>query len=459
MKIPESPPDFNETISQWSPEALRENLGRIAGGRIGAVDEKGRYLHWDKLRHLQPPQGYTPALYWLAIQFARQGISRKLAYLKDKKGEPFAFCMPETVMRDILWITENASGAVQGDARISNPQLKQAYLINSLMEEAINSSQLEGASTSRRVAKELIRTGRQPQNHSEKMIVNNYRAMMLIKDLKDEQLTPSIVFELHKTVTDGTLSEEDGEIAGAFRTAKDDICVFSKDDDRTLVYVPPAASELPDRLQALCDFANKKDETDRDYIPPIIRAIIVHFMIGYDHPFVDGNGRTARALFYWMMAKEKYWLMEYISISRVIKKAPAKYMQAYLYSETDNNDLTYFIVHQLDVIKEAIRDLHEYLAAKANQQREVEDALHHSALNKSLNFRQMSLMRNALKNPGAEYTIKSHQTSHGVSYQTARTDLLALSELHGLLRKYKSGKADVFIAPADLTEIIRNYDA
>ncbi len=51
------------------------------------------------------------------------------------------------------------------------------------------------------------------------------------------------------------------------------------------------------------------------FIHPVIRAILLHFMLAYDHPFVDGTGRTARALFYWSMAHQGYWLMDFISIT------------------------------------------------------------------------------------------------------------------------------------------------
>lgn len=456
MKIPLTPPDLDAVMQQGAGKKW-EYLSLVVKPGIGPLDDKGRYLHWDVLRHLPPPEGYTPELHWLATRFSRQAITRELPFFKDKHGKPFSFCMPDSVIRDILWISENATGAIQADPRISDPKVKQTYLINSLIEESISSSQLEGASTTRRVAKEMIRTGRTPKNTSEKMILNNYHAMSFLRNMKDEALTPSLVLELHKTLTEGTLAEEDANKAGVFRDPSDDICVFSK-DEQTVLHVPPNAEELKGRLQTLCAFANKADETDKTYIPPIIRAIIIHFMIGYDHPFVDGNGRTARALFYWMMAKEQFWLMEYLSISRAIKKAPAQYMYAYLYTETDANDLTYFIVHQLGIIKNAIKDLHAYLAKKAQQQRETQTALKNSALNDALNFRQVSLLQNALENPGAEYTIKSHQTSHGVAYQTARTDLLELADKYKLLKKFKLGKADVFIAPPELNQILQQYN-
>lgn len=51
----------------------------------------------------------------------------------------------------------------------------------------------------------------------------------------------------------------------------------------------------------------------------------LHFMLGYEHPFVDGNGRVARAMFDWAMLRNGYWLFEFISVSRIIRQAPAKY--------------------------------------------------------------------------------------------------------------------------------------
>lgn len=455
MKIPQSPPSIDQYISGLNSKEMMEAVPKIFGAVFGPSDSKGRYLHWDKLRHLSPPSGYTPEEYWLAISNSRKAIGKKLPF-NNKTKQPFNFCMPDGIVRDLLWIEKNSTGSIATDGKITDEKTKQTYLISSLVEEAITSSQLEGASTSRRQAKELLKTGRAPKDHSEKMILNNHRAMQFIRDNKDENLTPSMVFELHRILTEGTLEPEDADKAGALRSPNDDICVFANDQSAEPLHIPPKANELEQRLTLLCDFANRQyTEDDNDYIPAVIRAIIIHFMIGYDHPFIDGNGRTARALFYWMMAKEKYWLMEYISISRVIKKAPSKYMQAYLHSETDNNDVTYFLVHQLSVIKEAIADLHTYLTFKAQKLREASELLQLSPMKRELNHRQLSLLQHALRNPGMEYTIKSHQGSHGTTYQTARTDLLALSDGFKLLRKIKVGRTDVFIAPADLEHKIR----
>jgi Fic family protein len=55
------------------------------------------------------------------------------------------------------------------------------------MEEAITSSQLEGAATTREVAKEMIREGRQPRDRSERMILNNYLTMQRIGAIRNDK--------------------------------------------------------------------------------------------------------------------------------------------------------------------------------------------------------------------------------------------------------------------------------
>ena len=183
-----------------------------------------------------------------------------------------------------------------------------------------------------------------------------------------------------------------------------------------------------------------------------MRAILLHFWLAYDHPFVDGNGRTARALFYWSAAAQGYWLLEYVSILRILKRAPGKYARAFLYTETDDNDTTYFVLNQLRAIRRAIDALHNYLAGKIREVRETERLLRDSeTLRSQLNHRQVVLVNHALKHSGYEYRIEGHRRSHGVTYQTARTDLLNLAE-HGLLEQGKAGRVFVFYTPPDLRE-------
>jgi Fic family protein len=321
------------------------------------------------------------------------------------------------------------------------------------MEEAITSSQLEGASTTHKVAKDMLREKRKPRNKSEQMIYNNYHAMSLIRELKNEKLSKELILILHKIVTEDTL--DDKSAAGRFRNSTDEVAVYHEANN-LLLHMPPPAEELDERIEILCNFANQ-EEKKGEFLHPVIRAIILHFMIGYDHPFVDGNGRTARALFYWSMVKQGYWMSEYISISKILKNAPTKYATAYLYTESDEFDMTYFVDFNLRTILRAIESLHEYLARKANEVKNVESKMNHSALYKKLNYRQMALLSHAIRNPSAIYTIETHGNSHNISYPTSRADLLELVEL-GIAEKFKRGRAFVFKAVSNLQEHLSSLE-
>ena len=411
--------------------------------RGGMVD--GKYRHWDILRHLEPPAGLTVEQWWLGLKLARQASYQRLPLLA-KDGEPFVHTLPDVALRMLHQIDRDASGSIRGSDQITSPQLRDTYLMSSLVEEAITSSQLEGASTTRDVAKEMIRRGRAPRDRSERMIFNNFRALQFIRQVRDEALTPSLVFELQRILTEGTLDEPDA--AGRSRHDEEHI-VVSDHLDGAVLHDPPAAADLPARMEAMCAFANADDQT-APFIHPVVRSVLLHLWLAYDHPFVDGNGRTARALFYWSMARRGYWLAEFLSISRILTKAPGRYNRAFLYTETDDNDATYFILFQLRVIVRAIGELHEYLARKAAELEETAKLLRRSrAIRDRLNHRQLALLSHALKHPDREFTFESHRASHDVSYGTARNDLLELAK-YGLLLERKSGRAFLYVAPPDL---------
>lgn len=441
MKIPLSPPPLVQILSK-----LADKLPAILG--LGPL-VKGRYLHWDQLRHRTPPADLNLETWWAGVKIARQGLLRALPLL-DKHNRPMCFGMPDPVLRALHAIDSQASGSVTMTGPLVSSEDRDRYVVSSLIEEAITSSQLEGAATTREVAKEMIRSGRSPRDHSERMILNNFYAMQHIRELRDEPLTPELVLSLHRIVTEGTLTNP--KAAGRVRRANEHISVMDA-THTTILHEPPQARSLNARLKRLCEFANQAEDS-QPFVHPVIRAILLHFMLAYDHPFVDGNGRTARALFYWSMARAGYWLMEYISISRLIKLAPVQYGYAYLYTETDDNDVTYFIIHQLDVIERAIAALYEYLERKGSEQRDAEKLLRHAPiLANALNHRQIAILSHALRHPGHDYTVASHRRSHQITPQTARTDLLQLVKLK-LLQQYKRGRAFVFAAPDDLRQRI-----
>lgn len=414
--------------------------------------EAGSYLHWDKVRRLQPPPGMSPEEWWMKLKFERRANLRALPLTEPKGGEPFVYNLPDSVLRSLHRIDQRCAGEVVMDEVVtSDSQARDRYLVNSLTEEAIRSSQLEGATTSRRVAKELLRSGREPRDRSERMIFNNYRALQYMRTEMGDALSPDTIFELHRILTEGTL--DDPGAAGRLQTAHEDRVVVMDRDGGRVLHRPPHPDLLPGRMDALCAFANEKE--GETFIHPVVRAILLHFWLAYDHPFVDGNGRTARILFFWLMRRHRYWLVEYLPISRIIQQAPARYGRAFLETETDGGDTTYFLIHQLGVIEKAIEELHEYLARKADEIREVEELIHGGD---GFNNRQLTILSDALRHPDRSYTFGEHAQASRVTHETARADLTGLVE-RGLLLRRKAGREYRFEAAPDLPERLKESTA
>lgn len=441
MKKPRLPPKLRDLLPKLQEkDRLEAVLADFASG-----GPERNYLHWDKLRHLPPPGDLSHEEWWLAIKIHRLS-QRKLIPLLDVAGQPFMYALVDPIPEQLHLLDQSTAGRIQMPEPITNPETKDQYVVGSLIDEAITSSQLEGAATTRRVAREMIRTARPPRDRSEQMILNNYRTMQRIGKLKAESLSRDLLFEIHRCVTDKTLVDP----SGAARLRRSDERIDVGDDYGNVFHVPPPADQLEERLRTMCDFANGK--TPGEFVHPIIRAIILHFWLGYDHPFIDGNGRTARALFYWSMLRQGFWLCEFISISEIILRAPAKYGRAFLYTETDDNDLTYFVLYHLEIIRRAINQLHEYIQRKTRELQALERELRGVRV---LNHRQRALVSHALRHPYHRYTIESHRRSHNVVYQTARTDLIDLAE-RGLLQAEKIGRRWHYTPVQDLEEKLRD---
>ncbi|MEW6719903.1 MAG: Fic family protein [Thermodesulfobacteriota bacterium] len=439
MKLPEPTPDL-ASIRFKDPARLVALLTSSEAQKY-VVRANQEYLHWERAKYLDLPASIPAEDLWLLIKLSRTSNMKSIP-LADPVGNSFGFWLPDPVLSELHFIDQNAGGSIL----IDNPQLsseaRERYLISSLMEEAIASSQIEGAATTRKVAKEMLREGRPPKNKAEKMILNNYQTIRRIKAFLGQPLSLEILHELHRSLTEGTL--DDPAAAGRFRSG-DDICVIDESDGQIL-HVPPPARDLPTRMEKFLSFANDKD--DEPFIHPVVRAILLHFWLGYEHPYVDGNGRTARAVFYWYMLSRNYWLFEYSSISRIILKSVRQYARAYLYSETDGRDITYFLVYHLKAIRLALEELHRYLARKQEEMRKATAMLHNVP---DLNYRQIALLQHAVKHAGAVYTIESHKNSHNVVRATASADLADLVE-RGFLSRKRLNRRYYFVAVPDVAK-------
>jgi Fic family protein len=394
----------------------------------------GRYLHWDELRHRPPPSGLSVEEWWATMRFARSRLSRPLESLARCYGQRFTVANLATIQRS-LHEFDRANVGEKILSALGNPDARVEYQVRQLIEEAISSSEIEGARpTTRELARQMLRENRAPTTRDERMIVNNLRAMQRLRELHLEGTALDLphLLELHRILGEEAL-EVDGA-AGELRGSEHDVVV--SDTDGNVWHRPPDAQGIEGRVRQLLHFANGQDESTSEFIHPIVRAIVAHFWLGYEHPFRDGNGRMARALYYWCMLRHGYEVAEFLSISGPIDRSPKPYYLAFAHTETDAGDLTYFVLHQLEVMHASLADLLEHLTRRAERLHALSALV---ASFDSLNHRQRSLLEHAIRHPAQGHSIEGHATSYRVHYLTARSDLADL-EQRGLLKSRRVQK-------------------
>ena len=388
---------------------------------VNKVNETFEY--WDTIKYKRCAEGCTPQQLWTYVKAARV---KSMMSVWGKYG--ITLTLTNQMQRMCHEIDMNWGGSWGTDSIIGDEN-KEQYLVGSLMEEAIYSSQMEGAATTRKVAKEMLRKKMTPKDKSQQMIANNYQTIQFIVSHKDALLTPELLLQIHQLMTEHTM--QDPQEAGCFRSNND--VVVENGITHETVHTPPTFEEIPNFVEDLCLFFNEKDAPQ--FIHPIIRGIIIHFMVAYVHPFADGNGRTARALFYWYMLKQGYWLTEYLSISRVIAKSKKSYEKAFLYTEADGMEMGYFVAYNMRVLQQSFKQLQDYIKRKQEEKRAANSFLRIG----NINTRQAQIIKMFADDSNLVVTIADLQAKFLVSPTTAKADVVGLMNM-GLLSEISFNK-------------------
>lgn len=431
MKKTETPPEWEKLLG---PELIQKSFSSEDFTKLAQKAQK-EYMYWESFRYQPMPSGFTPEEAWAILKLNRMSQYQKTP-IKGTGGNIFTFALVNSLQQKLSFIDTHAASFMR-DTKLSEAQ-ENRFMITGLTEEAIATSQIEGANTTRKAAKEMIASGRKPRTKGEQMIVNSYHVMQKLDSWKELELSTTMLLDIQSIVTENTLEEPSYQ--GRFRTDADDIVV--KDPvSGEVVHTPPKEKEMLSDLNDLLAFANRETGETDEFTHPVIKAIMIHFWISYLHPFPDGNGRTARAIFHWFLLKNNYWLTRYLPVSRAILNSRKRYDDAFIYTELDY-DLTYFLMYITDALKISIEKFIEYVTEKLEESKKLQETARSL---EGYNERQIAIMTHLLGHERETVDVSTHQSRHGVSRQTAHTDLMSLAA-KGLLAQTRQRKRYVFMA-------------
>lgn len=432
MRIPPTPPTLpvdHYRLSQIFVHALHHH-----GALLRRANDE--YWSWDRLRRHPMPKDLDAESAWHCVSLLRLSQSRALG-LRDKAEKPFRYMLTDPMLDELLQIEAGHADPL-GTLRGVPHGTDREFQLHAMIAEAADSSVLEGAARTRKQAREFLRSGAVPRDKHEQMIVNNFKTIEMLEELSSDPLTPGLIDAIHRAMTEGTL--DDPGDAGRIQLPGEDR-VRVEDGEGILLHSPPSADRLPDRLRQMCEFADAKEP----YIPVVLRAMLLHFQLAYDHPYVDGNGRTARALFYWAMLRERRPLVRYLSISSVVLESRAQYQRAYLDVE-QTGDVTYFLVYHLHVYQKALANLKDTIMRRRNDEAAAEETL---GRHTRLNLRQKLFLRASLRSGLPSVVARAYASEFSVNFMTAMSDLEGLAE-QGFLVLTRTGRRKHFAVPRDL---------
>lgn len=401
------------------------------------------YFYWDEVKFRPTPPDMNHIEFWYLVKQIRK-LSSRPTFLIAENGIPFVWLRLTYTDEFLHKIDTHTGGQIFATHEAISQENRQKFISRGILEEAIASSQLEGANTTRQAAKQMILEKRQPRNKSERMIINNYNTMLALdQDYKKKELSHELLFELHHLITKDTVPANEQY---RYRRDSDDIVV---NNTKYITHVPPNESFLKSQMDRLIIYANGKE--GGRFVHPIVKAIFLHFWIGYLHPFTDGNGRLARALFYWYLLKNNYWTFMYLPISSIIKKSPVQYSNAYIYTEQDDLDLTYFYDYHMRKIMKSIDEFNIYFDKIVNENKQIDSLLGKKYI---LNERQKQLLHYLLAEDEYAYvTVSSHRTLNRIGRITAAKDLKYLTKMN-LLTTKRVGKFIHYYA----SEVLKNLN-
>jgi len=178
---------------------------------------------------------------------------------------------------------------------------------------------------------------------TERAVFNYLATLRNIQKNPPDKLSNEFICEMHKIVAD---EASHGGEPGKYRTIQNYIVNWLGQ----VVYMPPKPQDVPELMNNFIKFINTKSQ---EYLP-VISSGIIHYKFVAIHPFVDGNGRTARILGTWELLHRKFDTDHIFAIDDVIYEHRSSYYKALQTVSQENGDLTHWLEFYLETVAESL---------------------------------------------------------------------------------------------------------
>jgi Fic family protein len=279
-----------------------------------------------------------------------------------------------------------------------------------LILESHYSTHIEGTALSLKQARSILE-GRKVKGinrDDEKELLNYKKAMDFISKYigKGNPITVGIIRELHKILVKDVRGEQADP--GNYRKVQNYV-VNSR--TREVIYTPPPPLEVPHLMKVFVEWLNKVED-----LSPIFVAGISQFQFVHIHPFIDGNGRTARILSTLILYKTGYDFKRLFTISEYYDKDRPSYYQAIQSVRKNNMDMTAWLEYFVNGLRSQMKEIQQ-----KGEQLIKQDATLQKIRKTGLNLRQEKAIKHLIKN--GRITVNEYQSVASCIRRTAQRDL------------------------------------
>lgn len=224
-----------------------------------------------------------------------------------------------------------------------------------LIDEIVLTNDIEGVSSTRKEIGDVLdeiskrETKRRFYGLVQKYLMLQYKSKLSLTSCRDiRNIYDELV--LKEVIEESKYNEPDGEI---FR--KDSVSVYNRAQKEIHKGLYPE-SEIIKAMDMALKFLNRNE------VQPLIRIAVFHYLVGYIHPFYDGNGRLDRFISSYLLSQELDPFIGY-RLSYTIKQEITDYYGVFKICNSRENkgDLTPFVIVFLKIILKAIKQLENAL--------------------------------------------------------------------------------------------------